>query len=586
MNPDSPQRITSYYRRTISGSGEGTEHLATYAGEFFDAMMGLDAPGAKQVIQTALAADVAPEAIVLDIFCPAMDRFGVLQANQEITLSEIYAVARIGDNVLDQLMPLMPKSKRIAGTVVVGTVAGDFHGMGAKIVGTFLRMAGFVVHELGINVPAAAFVNTAVEKGASVICASTLLLHTLDRIREIRHLLQERQLEERIKLVVGGAPFNFDDQLYKTVHADATAVNAMDAIEVVSQLTEAVRMKEMSSLERVLATVQNHKPDRVPVFPIMLMQGAAALGMDLEQYFSQGQNWANGQLKLLEKFGHDCVLGVTHVVQDITAFGANIMYWAGGPPSPGSMAIRSYQDIAKLQAPDPHDSPQLVETLKAIEHLAHEVKGRVPIIGAVIAPFSLPSMLMGTEKWMNLLLFEEEAVRAEVMGRILDIAVEFSTHWANAQLQAGADVIVLADGMASAAVINRQQFTTHALPILKRTVPLIKGPVVHEGVGHLHPMLDLLLDIGLMGVILSHRDDITLCRQIVGDKLTLIGNLNNIEMLRWTPEEMRQKARAVLSAAAPGNRFILSAQGPEIPLGVSDEVLYALVQVVREWEGN
>ena len=177
MNPDSPQRITSHYRRTVSGSGESNEHLATYAGQFFEAMIGLDAPGAKQVIQTALQNGTAPEAIVLDVFCPAMDRFGLLQANQEITLSEIYAVARIGDNVLDQLMPLMPKSHHIAGTVVVGTVAGDFHGMGAKIVGTFLRMAGFVVHELGINVPAATFVNTAIEKRASVICASTLLLH-------------------------------------------------------------------------------------------------------------------------------------------------------------------------------------------------------------------------------------------------------------------------------------------------------------------------------------------------------------------------------------------------------------------------
>ena len=586
MNPDSPQRISSHYRGTVSGPGESNEQLATYAGQFFEAMIGLDAPGAKRVIQAALQDGTAPEAIVLDVFCPAMDRFGLLQANQEITLSEIYAVARIGDNVLDQLMPLMPKSHRIAGTVVVGTVAGDFHGMGAKIVGTFLRMAGFVVYELGINVPAATFVNTAIEKRASVICASTLLLHTLDRIREIRQLLNQHQIEDKIKLVVGGAPFNFDVELYKTVQADGTAVNAIDAIEVVSQLVEAVKMKEMTPLQRVLATIQNQKPDRIPVFPIMLMQGAAALGMDLEQYFSQGANWANGQLRLLEKFDHDCVLGVPHVVQDITAFGASLMYWQGGPPSPGSMAIHSWQDVDDLQVPDPYNSPQLVETLRAIELLAREVKGRVPIIGAAIAPFSLPSMLMGTEKWMNLLLFEEEAVRERVMGRILDIGVEFATTWANAQLQAGADVIVLADGMASAAVINRQQFITYALPILKKTVPLINGPVVHEGVGHLHPMLDLLLDIGLMGVILSHRDDIAQCRQIAGDKLTLIGNLNNIEMLRWTPDEMRQKARAVLTAAAPGNRFILSAQGPEIPLGVSDELLHALVQVVREWEGN
>lgn len=101
-------------------------------------------------------------------------------------------------------------------------------------------MAGFQVYELGVNVPSATFVDTALEKGASVICASTLLLHTMDQIRAIHDILAERKLTDSIKLVVGGAPFNFDSQLYKTVHADATAINASDAIEAVSQLMEAV----------------------------------------------------------------------------------------------------------------------------------------------------------------------------------------------------------------------------------------------------------------------------------------------------------------------------------------------------------
>lgn len=342
-------------------------------------------------------------------------------------------------------------------------------------------------------------------------------------------------------------------------------------------------MSEMTSLERVLATMTHQKPDRVPVFPILLLHGAAELGMGLEQYFSQGANWAEGQLKLREKFGHDCVVGVPHVVQDITAFGAKVMYWEKGPPSPGGMVIHSWKDVDQLTVPDPYAVPELVETLKAIELLAKEVKGEVPIIGAAIAPFSLPSMLMGTERWMDLLLFEETAVRKQVMGRMLEVTLEFCVAWSNAQLAAGADVIVLADGMASAAVLTRQQFIDFALPLVKEIVPRIKGHVVHEGVGHLHPMLDLLVDTGILGVILSHLDDLAVCRQIVGDKLALIGNLNNIEMLRWSPEEMTRKCREAISANSSCTGFVLSAQGPEIPLGVSDETIRAMVQAPRDW---
>ncbi len=342
-------------------------------------------------------------------------------------------------------------------------------------------------------------------------------------------------------------------------------------------------MTEMTSLERVVAVLRHEQPDCVPVFPVLLQQGAAELGLSLEEYFSRGENIAEGQLRLLRRFGHDCVFGFPHVVEDITAFGADLMYFDDGPPGAGCMVIQSYEDVDRLTVPDPESSPTLTETLVAIERLAREVKGSVPIIGACIAPFSLPSMLMGTEMWMDLMLFAEPHVRQHVMGRILEIATAFCVRWANMQLAAGADAVVLADGMASAAVINRQQFIEMALPVIQNAIAQIEGPVIHEGVGDLYPMIDLLPDTGAVGVILSFRDDVKACRAQVGHALTLIGNLNNIEMRRWSADEMTRAAQAVLADGAPEGGFILSAQGPEIVLGVSDEVIHAMVQAAHSW---
>lgn len=240
MSKGNAQRITSFYQQSITGDDHPAEQLTNYRERYFDALANMDAMASKQIIQEAIDAAIPPGTIMLEIFCSVMDRFGELQANQEITLSEIYAIARIGQATIEQLMVFLPETTYTSGTVVIGTIAGDFHGMGAKIVATFLRMAGFHVHELGVNVPSTAFVDAAIEKEASVICASTLLLHTMDQIKAIHNILAERQLTNRIKLIVGGAPFNFDSELYKTVHADATAINASDAIEAVSQLMEAV----------------------------------------------------------------------------------------------------------------------------------------------------------------------------------------------------------------------------------------------------------------------------------------------------------------------------------------------------------
>ena len=130
-------------------------------------------------------------------------------------------------------MPFPPQAEH---ALVIGTVAGDYHGLGRKIVAIFLRVAGFQVYDLGMSVSSAVMVDEALKVGAGVICASGLLLHTVEKVSEVRTILQARGLEDRIKLVVGGAPFNFDPQLYRSLGADAYAVNAVDAVRVVRQM--------------------------------------------------------------------------------------------------------------------------------------------------------------------------------------------------------------------------------------------------------------------------------------------------------------------------------------------------------------
>jgi len=339
----------------------------------------------------------------------------------------------------------------------------------------------------------------------------------------------------------------------------------------------------MSSFERVAAALRHELPDCVPVCPVMLLQGAAELGLSLETYFSQGDHLAAGQLRLLEKFGHDVVFGFPHVVEDITAFGGRLLFATNGPPSPAGAAIQSYDDVYRLTIPDPLSSPVLAETLRAIQRLSEQVRGEVPVLGACIAPFSLPSMLMSSERWMELLLIEEASIRAQVMGILMDVSVEFCAAWANAQLDAGADAIVLADGMASATVINRKQFIELALPIVQTTIARIQGAVIYEGVGDLLPMLDLLRQTGAVGVMLTCNDDLAQAKALVGRDLALIGNLNNIEMRRWSAAEMTAAAQTALEQAAPGGGFMLAAQGPEIPLGVPDDVIHAMVRAAHGW---
>ena len=58
----------------------------------------------------------------------------------------------------------------------------------------------------------------------------------------------------------------------------------------------------MTALERVMTVLRHEEPDCVPVCPVLLLQGAAELDMELEEYFSQGDYIAEGQMRLWEKY--------------------------------------------------------------------------------------------------------------------------------------------------------------------------------------------------------------------------------------------------------------------------------------------
>jgi methanogenic corrinoid protein MtbC1 len=100
------------------------------------------------------------------------------------------------------------------------------------------------VEDLGVNVPAEKFVHAAVTGNAQVIAISAMMVHTAtgeNGARKVRALLKEQDLEDKIKIVVGGAPYRFDSELYKTVGADGWAADGIAAGKMIVDLIRATR---------------------------------------------------------------------------------------------------------------------------------------------------------------------------------------------------------------------------------------------------------------------------------------------------------------------------------------------------------
>lgn len=223
-----------------------TENISPLSPDaYIQALFDTDKPAALQIVEMALANGAAPEKVVFDIIIPGMERMiGAMISDNLVTLSQHFLAAQIAEEVVDRLLPMFAVVPEICGHVVIGTSHGDFHGLGKKIVSGCLRARMFEVTDLGINVAPERFVDVAVAAGAEVIAISSMMVHTATGERgakRVRQLLQERNLEGQLRIIVGGAPYRFHANLFRDVGADAWADSAAEAPAVVARLVQEVR---------------------------------------------------------------------------------------------------------------------------------------------------------------------------------------------------------------------------------------------------------------------------------------------------------------------------------------------------------
>jgi 5-methyltetrahydrofolate--homocysteine methyltransferase len=189
----------------------------------------------SDLIKQALESKIPPKEILDSGLVAGMDVVGKKFAEHEIFLPEVLLAARAMYAGLDLVKPLLEgEDIPSAGKIVLGTVQGDLHDIGKNLVGIMLRGAGMEVVDLGKDVPAEKFVETADTEGADLIGMSALLTTTAPVMQQVIDLLHERQLHGRIRTIIGGAPVT--DKFAKEIGADAYAYDAARAVEVVKQM--------------------------------------------------------------------------------------------------------------------------------------------------------------------------------------------------------------------------------------------------------------------------------------------------------------------------------------------------------------
>lgn len=190
------------------------------------------------LVQAAVNANLDPGRIINEALIGGMDVVGMKFVDNEFFVPEMLIAALAMQKGLAVLKPLLKgEDSRAKGTIVMGTVKGDLHDIGKKLVVMMLEGAGFEVVDLGVNQGVEKFVDKVAELKPDILGLSALLTTTMPEMQNVITRLKERGLRDNVKVMVGGAPL--DVRFAEKIGADGYAKDATGAVQLARQLVGA-----------------------------------------------------------------------------------------------------------------------------------------------------------------------------------------------------------------------------------------------------------------------------------------------------------------------------------------------------------
>jgi uroporphyrinogen decarboxylase len=288
-------------------------------------------------------------------------------------------------------------------------------------------------------------------------------------------------------------------------------------------------------------------------------------------------------LQPLERFPLDAAILFSDILTVPDAMGLGLVFTEGEGPR-FERPLRDEAAIRALAAPDPADRLRYV--LDAVREIRKALAGRVPLIGFSGSPFTLACYMVegaGSDDWRTLktMLY----ARPDLLHRILDVNARAVTDYLNAQIEAGAQVVMIFDTWGGQ--LSHAAYGEFSLAYARRVIAGLRKEAGGRRVPSIlftkggGAWLEAMAASGCDALGLDWTVDAASARARVGSRVALQGNLDPAALFA-PPERVRMEARRVLDAFgdAPGHVFNLGhGIAPKTPV----ESVAALVDEVRAY---
>jgi MtaA/CmuA family methyltransferase len=311
----------------------------------------------------------------------------------------------------------------------------------------------------------------------------------------------------------------------------------------------------MTGRERVLAVLRGQKADHLPCMPITMF-AADVLGVNYGRYVRDYKLLAEAQIKTAEMFGLDYVSTISDPAREAADYGAHIQWYDDQPPAilEDDALFLNKETLVGFTISDPFSGGRREDRIRGVELLRDRVGRNLIIEGWVEGPCAEASDLRGINRLMMDFSDDPAFVRD-----LFDVVIDGAVCFAQAQLEAGADVIGIGD--AAASLVGPRIYQEFVWPSEKRLVEAIHaqgGTVRLHICGNTRRILHAIGSLGADIVDIDFPVSLDQARTTTGSQQVLAGNLDPVREVRnGSPETIAHSLEALQQQA--GDCWIVAA---------------------------
>jgi len=342
----------------------------------------------------------------------------------------------------------------------------------------------------------------------------------------------------------------------------------------------------MNGYERITAALAGKLVDTTPVMLHNFMMAAREYGVTMEQFRNDPKIIAGTFIKAVETYQYDGILVDIDTVTLAGALGSKVDFPVNDPARIHLGLLSEIEEVSSLKACNIENYKYVQIWLEAVRLLKDYFKNEIFIRGNCDqAPFSLATMVRGSQDFMIDLMMADENLVFELLNYCTDASCQFIKLMA----QTGADMVSNGDSPAGPEMISPDTYEKFALPFEKRVIETAHACGLLYALhicGNTQVILDKMLLTGADAFELDYKTGASKVYELYADKATLIGNIDPSGVLALgSIEDVRFKTNELLNIYSGSSRFILNA-GCAIPANTPSANLKEMIRVARAFPGK